>query len=97
MDLSSKNILITGSSRGIGEAICYAFAKEKANIVVTYNSDPKPAEKVRQKCLELGAVDVVVLKLNIKDNGSIENCVAMTEEKFGHIDFLINNAGVIGW
>lgn len=97
MDLSEKIILITGSSKGIGEAIAYSFSKEKAKIVVTYNSDSEDAEKVGQKCSELGASDVLVLALNIKDNESIKNVVAEVEKKFGHIDFLINNAGVISW
>ena len=97
MDLENKIILITGSSKGIGEAIAYSFAKEKARIIVTYNSDQTGAEKVADKCKKLGAEDVLVLKLNISDNTSILEAVAKTEEKFGHIDILVNNAGVIGW
>lgn len=97
MDLSNKIILITGSSKGIGEAIAYAFSKEKAKIVVTYNSDSQGAEKVGEKCKALGAIDALVLNLNIRDNESIKNVVAEVEKKFGHIDFLINNAGVISW
>lgn len=97
MDLTNKIVLITGSSKGIGEAIAYSFAKEKTRVVVTFNSDQEGAEKVAAKCKELGAADVLVLKLNISDNASIAEAVAKTEEKFGHIDILINNAGVIGW
>lgn len=97
MDLSDKIILITGSSKGIGEAIAYAFSKEKAKVVVTYNSDSQGAEKIGQKCKELGATDVLVLALNIRDNTSIKNIVSEVEKKFGHIDFLVNNAGVISW
>lgn len=97
MDLENKIVLITGSSKGIGEQIAYAFAKEKARVIVTYNSDVQGAEKVRQKCLEEGASDVLVLSLNIKDNASIQNAVSEVEKKFGHIDILVNNAGVISW
>jgi NAD(P)-dependent dehydrogenase (short-subunit alcohol dehydrogenase family) len=97
MDLTNKNILITGSSKGIGEAIAYAFAKEKAKVVVTYNSDLAGAEKVSDKCKELGASDVLIEKLNITDNESIGRLVEDVVAKFGHIDLLINNAGVIGW
>lgn len=97
MDLENKIILITGSSKGIGEAIAYAFAKEKARVVVTYNSDSQGAEKVGEKCKALGASDVLVINLNIRDNESIKNVVLEVEKKFGHIDFLVNNAGVIGW
>lgn len=97
MDLSEKIILITGSSKGIGEAFAYAFSKEGAKVVVTYNSDSSGAHKVGQKCRELGAKDVLVLALNIRDNESIKNAVSEVEKKWGHIDFLVNNAGVISW
>lgn len=97
MDLTNKIVLITGGSKGIGEATSYAFAKEKSRIVVTYNSDSAAAEKVRSRCLELGSPEVLSLKLDLKDSESIKNCVSETEKKFGHIDILINNAGVIGW
>lgn len=97
MDLENKIVLITGSSKGIGEAIAYAFAKEKSRLIVTYNSDGEGAHKVSDKCKELGSSDVFVVKLNILDNASIQDSISKIEEKFGHIDILINNAGVIGW
>lgn len=97
MDLKDKIVLITGSSKGIGEAIAHAFSKEKCKVVVTYNSDPDSAEKVGQKCKELGASDVLVLNLNILDNESIKSIASLIEDKFGHIDILVNNAGVISW
>lgn len=97
MDLTDKIILITGSSKGIGEAIAYSFAKEKSKIVVTYNSDLTGAEKVGEKCKELGAPEVFTVKLNVTNNQSIKDVVTKVEEKFGHIDVLVNNAGVIGW
>ncbi len=97
MDLENKIVLITGSSKGIGEQIAYSFAREKSKLIVTYNSDASGAKKVREKCLELGSPDVLILNLNIKDNASIKNAVSEVEKKFGHIDFLINNAGVISW
>lgn len=97
MDLTNKNILITGSSKGIGEAIAYAFSKEKAKIVVTYNSDISGAQKVAHKCKDLGADEVLIVQLDIRDNESIKKAVETVIEKSGHIDVLINNAGVIGW
>ena len=97
MDLENKIILITGSSKGIGEATAYSFAKEKARIIVTYNSDLKGAQKVADKCKELGSPDVLAGKLNVQDSQSIRDAVSEVEEKFGHIDVLVNNAGVIGW
>lgn len=97
MDLENKIILVTGSSKGIGEAIAYSFAKQKSKIIITYNSDLEGAEKVGEKCKKLGAADVLILRLNILDNESINDILPKVEEKFGHIDLLINNAGVISW
>lgn len=97
MDLNNKNILITGSSKGIGEATAYSFAREKAKLVVTYNSDITGAQKVADKCKELGAEEVLIVKLDIKNNESIKSVVEEVVAKFGHIDVLVNNAGVIGW
>lgn len=97
MEINNKIVLITGSSKGIGEAIAYAFAKEKAQVIVTYNSDLDGAEKVGEKCKELGAPEVLVLKLSLTDNTSMKGLLSRVEEKFGHVDILINNAGVINW
>ncbi len=97
MNLNNLIIFITGSCRGIGEAIAYEFARENARLVITYSKDADAAEKVKNKCLELGSPEVLVLELNLKDNNSINDAVSVAVEKFGHVDFLINNAGVISW
>ena len=46
MELKKRIVLVTGSSDGIGAETALAFAKEGANVVVTYNSQKKKAEKV---------------------------------------------------
>lgn len=97
MEIKDLNIFITGSSRGIGEAIAYEFAREKANLVITYSSDLNAAEKVRAKCIELGSPEVLIIELNVLEDTSIRDAVNVAVKKFGHIDFLINNAGVISW
>lgn len=97
MDLSRKSVLITGSSKGIGEQIAYVFSKEGSRVVITYNSDISGAQKVAHKCKDLGADEVLVIKLDTRDNENIKKVVVEVVEKFGHIDILINNAGVIGW
>jgi len=97
MDLENKVILITGASKGIGEAIAYAMAREKAKVIITYNSDGESAKRVEQKCKELGSPDAFIVSLNVKDNEKIRETAKQVEEKFGHVDFLINNAGVISW
>lgn len=97
MNLENKIVLITGSSKGIGEQIAYAFSRQKAKVVITYNSDKQSAHNVEAECKKLGALDSLIVNLDITDDRSIQECIKSVEEKFGHIDILINNAGVIGW
>ena len=97
MDLENKIVLITGSSKGIGEQIAYAFSKEKAQVIITYYSDDQSAHSVEQKCKELGSPKTLITPLNVRDNENIKQAAKQIEAEFGHIDFLINNAGVISW
>ena len=88
----SKNVLITGSSNGIGAAAAIAFAKEGYNVGVTYNTNPDGAMKIAAKCEKYG-VQTIVLGGNV---GEHDVCKKMMEDflaKFGTIDVLINNAG----
>ena len=95
--LEEKIVLISGSSKGIGQAIAEAFAKEKAKVIITYHHDRESAETAAKKCEELGASETFIVQLDITDSQSIKNCCMEVELKFGHVDYLINNAGVIAW
>lgn len=93
MNLKEKVVLVTGSSDGIGAECALAFAKEGANVVVTYNSQKKKAEKVFSECKKLSKC--LLLKLDITDLNSIKDCVEKVVDKFGDIDILVNNAGIL--
>lgn len=95
--IEEKIVLITGSSKGIGQAIAERFAKEKTKLIITYHHDRESADAAAKKCEELGASEVFVVQLDIKDSESIKKCFSEVEAKFGHIDYLVNNAGVIDW
>ncbi len=87
-----KNVLITGSSHGIGAAAAIAFAKEGYNVGVTYFKNPDDAYEVAKKCESYG-VKTVVLGGDIAEH---DVCKKMMEDflaAFGTIDVLINNAG----
>jgi len=94
--MKGKTVLITGSSIGIGAATAKEFAKAKANVIITYQSDKKEAQKVAADCEKLGAA-VLVLQLDVTDLKSIKTCVSDAVKKFKKIDILINNAGIIVW
>jgi len=93
MELKNKVVLITGSSQGIGKAAALGFAKEGANVVITYNSNKKKGEEVLKECKKLG--ECFLIKLDVTDESSMKNCVESVVDKFGAIDILVNNAGVL--
>lgn len=95
--IEEKIVLITGSSKGIGQAIAEAFAKEKAKLIITYHHDRESADIAAKKCEELGASETFIVQLDITDSESIKKSFTEVEAKYGHIDYLVNNAGVINW
>lgn len=95
--MKNTTVLITGSSDGIGKETALLFAHEKANVIVTYHKDKKAGEKVLEECKQLGSPKPLLIKLDVKDNSDIKNAAKDVKEKFGYVDILINNAGVISW
>jgi glucose 1-dehydrogenase len=98
--LSGKNVLITGASSGIGEAIAIRFAKEGANVAINYNSGPERAEAVKKKVQQAGeeargssAKDITV-KADISDEKQIVSMFKEVLDQFGTLDILINNSGI---
>ena len=82
----SKTVLITGSSTGIGRASVLKFQQEGWNVIATMRSPEKESE--------LGNLDrVIVSRLDVQDQGSIDQSIEAGIEKFGSIDVVLNNAG----
>lgn len=86
MRLQGKVALITGAGRGIGRATAETFAREGAKVAA--------ADMDLAEVESLGA-DYLPLKVNVADRTSVEAMVAAVKEKFGRIDIVINNAGII--
>jgi len=86
-------VFITGATHGIGEATAYHFAKDKAELFLTYNVAKDKAKEVEDKCLTFGAKGVKFFHLDLRNNDSIK----ALEENVPELDVLINNAGVIAW
>lgn len=89
MCLKDKICIVTGSSRGIGEAIARGYAKERAKVIITYRQQKDMAEKV---ATEIGSK--MVLQLDVRDRDSIKNAFRKVAKAYGHIDVLVNNAGI---
>lgn len=93
MKLEGKNAVVTGGGRGVGRAICLAFANEGANVVVNYAGNQKAADEVVEMIKAMGRKAVAVQGDVSKEEDAIkiiETCV----QNFGSIDILVNNAGI---
>lgn len=86
-------VLITGSSRGLGLALAREYARQGARLIICARH-PEPLEIARQGLVELGA-DVLASPCDIRDQQQAEQLVAQGIARFGRIDVLVNNAGVI--
>jgi len=89
MRLKDKVCVITGSSRGIGEAIARGYAEEGAKVVITYLTQKGKALQVAKEInTEL------VLQLDVRDRVSICQAFKKVAEHYGYINVLVNNAGI---
>jgi 3-oxoacyl-[acyl-carrier protein] reductase len=90
--LDGNVAIVTGGSRGIGRAISVALAAEGAAVVLAARSADSLSEAAALIRLAGGRAETVVTELAWED--SIRDLVRTTQEKFGRLDILINNAGV---
>ena len=91
--LDNKKILITGGSRGIGEALVKAMAKEGADIGFTYRSSAESANRVAEEAAAHGTT----IKAYQSDAADFEQSAQLVKDfiaDFGQVDVLINNAGI---
>ncbi|KAL9621242.1 MAG: hypothetical protein Q9160_004263 [Pyrenula sp. 1 TL-2023] len=90
--LAGKVALITGGSKGIGAATALNLAKDGASIVISYSSDSEPAEEVIS---HIGPERAIAVKGDAGNLADIDNLVKATTDRFGKIDVLIPNAGIL--
>lgn len=91
-DLKNKNVLVTGSSSGIGADIALAYAKRGANVGLTYNRNLEKAENIKKQCEDYG-VKACLYKVELSNP---KECFGLMESflnDFKTIDILVNNAG----
>jgi glucose 1-dehydrogenase len=98
--LKGKNVLVTGGTSGIGQAIAVRFAEEGANVAINYRSKPEEARETDEQvhiCLkkvkQMGVKDVLV-QGDVSKEDDVVHMVNETVEKLGGLDILVNNAGI---
>jgi len=91
-DLSGKVALITGASRGIGQAISLILGKNGATVIGTATSQ-SGADAI-SKIFQENSISGKGFALNVTENNQIENLMKSIGNEFGSVDILINNAGI---
>ena len=93
MKLKDKVAIITGAGRGIGQATAVKFAREGAKVVVC-DLSPERIEETVQLCKESRG-DAFGFVADVRDVTSLEQMVDVTIAKWGRVDCLVNNAGIV--
>lgn len=90
-DLKGKVVVITGASRGLGKSMAVGLAKAGARIVVTDILDTDDAVSEIKEFND----NVLGLSADVTKQSDVEHLVEKTVDRFGSIDILINNAGIL--
>lgn len=90
LNRASKTILITGASRGIGQAIALRFASNHDNIAILTKDTPENINLITNQVIEAGG-QPLVLQVDVRDSSEIKEAIAETVTRFKGIDVLINN------
>jgi NAD(P)-dependent dehydrogenase (short-subunit alcohol dehydrogenase family) len=89
-DMAGKTVMITGASRGIGAATAQLFAQQGGNVVLLARSSAEIGALAR----EIGE-RALAISCDVSRYDDMASAVAQTQARFGAVDTLINNAGVI--
>lgn len=92
MSLTGKIALVTGASKGIGKSIAESFFAQGASVVINYSRDAAPADELVKK---FGADRSLAIKADVSSVSESQRLVSETVAKFGKIDILVLNAGVL--
>lgn len=92
--MEKKVALVTGAGRGIGRQIALTLAREGMFVVVNFNGSRERAQEVVDTIKADGG-DGVIYQCNVSDFAQTENMVKDLVKTYGHVDVLVNNAGII--
>lgn len=91
-----KVVLITGSSKGIGKATAVEFAKiGGVKVVINYLTDKEKAEELSDYLKQEYKTETLVIKADVSREEQVKNMIQEVINKFGRIDVLVNNAGLV--
>src|SRR4051794_41413022 len=94
-DLRDKAVLVTGSSRGIGEGLVRAFARCGARCAVNYVNDPQGRNKADAERVAADVGSPAVVECDVADHAAVRRMVDAVQAGLGGLDVLVNNAGIM--
>lgn len=89
-----KVAIVTGASKGIGSSIARKLGQKGCHVIVNYNCDEAGAKETLAKIIESGGSGEIC-QASIGKLDDVKNMVKYVKEKYGQIDFLVNNAGIL--
>lgn len=92
--LDGKVALVTGGSRGIGGAVCKVFGREGAAVIVNYAKNADAAARVVSE-IENGGGRAFAIQADVSQRQQVQAMVEKAGAKYGRIDVLVNNAGIL--
>ncbi|GIP23284.1 MULTISPECIES: SDR family oxidoreductase [Paenibacillus] len=94
MSINEQVAIVTGASRGIGQQIAVQLAQSGVKVVVNYSSNATKADEV-VKTIEQSGGEAIAIRADVSKVSEVEALFSETLERFGRVDILINNAGIM--
>ncbi len=94
MTFQNRTALVTGAARGIGRAIALELGRQGCNVAFNYAQSAGTACELEAELSALGR-SVSSSQVDVRDHAAVDAMVRQVKERFGRIDYLVNNAGII--
>jgi len=91
-DLTGRNAVVTGSTKGIGKAIAVALAQHGARVVISSRDEKRVNSTVDE--LRSNDLEVIGIPCNVSRKNELQSLVSETNERWGNIDILVGNAAI---
>lgn len=88
------NVLVTGSSRGLGRSIILEYAKNGYDVIINYNNSEKEALELKKHVETNYKIKALAIKCDISKEREIDSMIDKIYQEFGHLDILVNNASI---
>lgn len=94
MTTGSRSVIVTGSSKGIGAAVAERLAADGWAVTINFSGKEAPAVELAQKIQSTGG-NAIAVKADVSDPAQVAELFDATEQSFGGVDAIVNNAGIM--